>query len=180
MPWSLPYKDSWVTVYAHKYDDFTLEKTYATKILHYTKVGSVTITNVDEDYVVLVLNDRLGEDIGGWLGYRTYDSSWDGKAWWKSIGYASDLGGADRPVYQGDFKLDEDDFDYGPGRAMTTEDGDFMPQQSGSPVFTWFTSSKWPKVVGVASAMDADGSANYISGGPWLSELIGIARANYP
>jgi hypothetical protein len=63
---------------------------------------------------------------------------------------------------------------------MTTADGDFMPGQSGSPVFTWFKNSKWPKVVGVASAAEPDGSANYMAGGTWLSELITTARTNYP
>jgi hypothetical protein len=167
------------TVVAHLFDNFSLGMANIVGIYWWTPIFKVTGSTVDEDYVVLVLDNPLGDQLG-YLGYRTYDSSWDGEPWWKTIGYPSVLGGGDRPIVQHGFKLDEDDFDYGSGRAMSTEDGDFMPGQSGSCVFTWFTSSKWPKVVGVASAAVTGGGENYISGGSWLSELIAYARQHSP
>ena len=129
--------------------------------------------------MVLVLDKALGNQLG-YMGYRTYDSSWDGEPWWKTIGYPGDVGGGVRPVVEHGFMMDEDDFDFGSGRAFTTEDGDMMPGQSGSAVFTWFNSSKWPKVVGVVSAAEKGGGDNYVSGGSWLTDLIAYARKNSP
>jgi V8-like Glu-specific endopeptidase len=175
LDWSNP----WAKVTAHMYGNFSSGVAWAVGNWVWTKVSKSTWTTVDEDYVVLVLDSYLGNQ-RGYLGYRTYDSGWDGEPWWKSIGYASDVFGGSRPVYQGDFKLDEDDFDYGPGRAMSTDEGDFMPMQSGSPIFTWFKSSKWPKVVAVVSAAVKNDSTNYVSGGSWLSDLIAWARKHSP
>jgi V8-like Glu-specific endopeptidase len=166
------------SVSAHRADGFTLGTALISGIYWWTKVGKITSSNVDEDYVVLVLNNKLGDKVG-YLGYRTYDSSWDGKPWWKTIGYPVDVGGGLQPVVEHDFKLDEDDFDFGPARAISTEDGDFMPGQSGSPVFTWFKSSPTPKVVAVVSAAEKSGP-NYSAGGTWLTELIAYARKHSP
>jgi V8-like Glu-specific endopeptidase len=167
------------TVAAHMWSNFNLGTAAISGIYWWTKVGSPTFSTVDEDYVVLVLNSNLGDKVG-YLGYRTYDSSWDGKAWWKTIGYPGDLGAGIVPAVQHDFKLDEDDFDFGPARAMSSKDGDVMPGQSGSPVFTWFKSSKTPKVVGVVSATVKKGGPNYFSGGSWLTDLIAYARQHSP
>ena len=170
------------TVKVHLFDDFNLGTATVIGGYVYTKVTDNSFSTIDEDYVVLVLNVPLGDQLG-YLGYRTYDSSWDGKSWWFSMGYPGDKGGGDRPVSQGTFKLDEDDFDFGPGRAMSTDDGDFMPGQSGSPVFTWFHkkgSKPKVRVVGVVSAQVQNGGVNYISGGSWLSDLIHYARTHSP
>ena len=45
-----------------------------------------------EDYVVLVLDRRMG-DTCGWMGSRTYSDSWDGGSYWRHIGYPGDLAG---------------------------------------------------------------------------------------
>ena len=170
---------NWPKVTVHAYDSFNAGVALAPWRWCYTKVSNVDSGNVDEDYAVLILDSYLGNQ-RGYLGYRTYNSSWDGESWWKSVGYASDVAGASRPVYQGTFKLDEDDFDYGWGRVMITEDGDFMPIQSGSPVFSFFKKKKWWQVIGVVSSEEPGGNENYVAGGSGLTDLIAWTRANYP
>src|SRR5215472_16803521 len=67
----------------------------------YRKVVGPTLTNDDvaEDYVVLVLSQRLG-DICGWMGTRGYSDSWNGLTDWSHIGYPGDLTGGERPTFQ--------------------------------------------------------------------------------
>ena len=152
---------NWPKVTVHAYDSFNAGVALAPWRWCYTKVSNVDSGNVDEDYAVLILDSYLGNQ-RGYLGYRTYNSSWDGESWWKSL------------------KLDEDDFDYGWGRVMITEDGDFMPMQSGSPVFSFFKKKKWWQVIGVVSGGEPGGNENYVAGGSGLTDLIAWARANYP
>ena len=112
----------------------------------FTKVTNNDSTTLDEDYAVIVTDQRLGDRFG-WMGTRTYDSDWDGEDYWRSIGYASDIAGSIFPVYQRDQNLDEDEWDYGSARAMTTS-ADVMPGQSGSPIFdsgpTMSCPTLWP------------------------------------
>jgi V8-like Glu-specific endopeptidase len=51
----------------------------------YTPISDVGYSTVDEDYALLVINERLG-DRWGWLGAKTYDSGWDDLAVWNSMG----------------------------------------------------------------------------------------------
>lgn len=72
-------------------------------VCHYTKVtGGIADDEADEDYVVLITADRLGDRFG-WMGVRTYDSTWDRKPLWYNIGYPGDLpkgGESTYPIWQ--------------------------------------------------------------------------------
>ena len=96
------------------------------------------------------------------------------------MGYASDIANGSLPVFQLNKNLDEDEFDLGGGRAMTTS-ADVMRSQSGSPMFgTW---NDGPYAVSVVSAVGqvwASGLENWCSGGNDLTRLVNQARAENP
>jgi hypothetical protein len=146
----------------------------------FTKItGQPGADTVDEDYAVLVTDQRLGDRFG-WMGVRTYDSGWDDEDLWWNIGYAGDVANHLFPVWQRNMKLDEDEFDYGSGRAMTTA-ADLMPGQSGSPMFGFW--SNGPYVVAVASAVGnifLSGTENWCAGGSDLPSLVNHARSSDP
>jgi len=113
--------------------------------------GDPTVTTVDEDYACLVLDQRLG-DAFGWLGTKTYDSSWDGDDLWWTMGYPGDIAGGLQPTFQKNKSMDEDEWDLGSGRAMTTA-ADLMKGQSGSPMFGF-----WGEGAYAVAVMSAEGS----------------------
>jgi V8-like Glu-specific endopeptidase len=140
----------------------------------------VGYTEMDEDYAALVLDQRLGDRFG-WMGTRTYNSSWDDDNVWRTIGYPTDVAGGTRPTYQRDKSLDEDEFDYGSGRAMTTS-ADIMKGQSGSPMFAFFDDNN-PYVVAVVSSAGevfASGDENWCAGGVDLDRIVRRARDENP
>jgi V8-like Glu-specific endopeptidase len=144
-------------------------------VWYYTKVtGLVEWSENDEDYAVLVTATRIG-DMFGWLGTRTYNSSWDGDRYWFSFGYPGDIGSGNSPVWQRRKWLDEDAWDWGGGRSMTT-DADMIPGQSGSPMFAWW--SDGPYVVAVWSNYSS--TENWCSGGNDMTRLVGHARSQDP
>lgn len=158
---------------------------FATNALTFTKIsGSPTITTLDEDYAVLILNQRLGDRFG-WMGIRTYNSSWDGLNVFNTIGYPTDVAGGLQPTFQLGKNLDEDEWDLGSGRAMTTS-ADAMRGQSGSPMFGfWPPTPTDPGVYAVAvmSAIGiiwASGEENWCSGGSDLTRLVKLARERHP
>jgi V8-like Glu-specific endopeptidase len=139
-----------------------------------------TATTLDEDYAVLVINERLG-DRWGWLGSKTYNSSWDDLNVWSNMGYASQPGPS-FPLFQRGKRLDEDEFDYGSGRAMTT-DADACTIQSGSPMFGFWPNDPGAYAVAVMSAIGEiflSGLENWCSGGSDLPRLVNIARGENP
>jgi V8-like Glu-specific endopeptidase len=146
----------------------------------FTKIsGQPGAETVDEDYAVLVTDQRLGDRFGS-MGVRTYDSAWDDEDYWWTIGYAGDVANGIMPIWQRDKKLDEDEFDYGSGRAMTTA-ADMMPRQSGSPMFRFWADG--PYVVAVASAVGdifLSGTENWCAGGSDLTSLVSQARSGDP
>jgi hypothetical protein len=139
--------------------------------------GSISDSDSDEDYAVLVLDKRLGETYG-WFGCRTYDSAWDDEtSAWRNLGYPGDRGwGATTPVYQRDFFLNELGADYGSARLIRSDTFDNWPGQSGGPVFGFWEDG--PYVVGVVSGQGSE--YNYISGGSLLTSLVSRARADMP
>ncbi|ABG95000.1 possible endopeptidase [Rhodococcus jostii RHA1] len=166
------------------------ETAYDTRAIAYTKVkGSILSTEVDEDYACLVLDKRLGEAFG-WLGVKEYDSDWDDDAVWSSIGYPGDVAGGIHPIFIGNKSMDEDDWDYGSGRAMTT-DADVKAGQSGSPMFAWWNyddgsgARPWPFVTAVVSSEGPipfipDYKLNWCSGGADIVRLVRFAKREYP
>ncbi len=147
----------------------------------YTQVqGDPTYSTVDEDYAVLVINERLG-DRWGWLGTKVYNSSWDDLNAWHNMGYAVNPGPS-FPVFQLSKSLDEDEFDYGSGRAMTTN-ADACKIQSGSPMFGFWPNDPVAYAVAVFSAIGEiflSGLENWCSGGSDLTRLVNQARAENP
>lgn len=141
--------------------------------------GEPSYSELDEDYAVLILDQRLG-DLFGYMGARTYDSGWDDETYWGTIGYPGEVAGGVWPTYQVDRWLDEDEWDLGSGRAMTTS-ADATTGQSGSPMFGMWDDG--PYVVAVLSAHGsvwASGTENWCSGGSDLTRLVRIARQDHP
>lgn len=147
--------------------------------------GDPTVTTLDEDYACLVLDQRLG-DAFGWLGTKTYDSSWDGDNVWWSMGYPTDIAGGLQPTFIGNKNMDEDEWDLGSGRAMTTS-ADMMKGQSGSAMFGFWDEGSPPQsipyAVAVMSAYGnvwASGNENWCSGGSDLGSIVKQARDENP
>lgn len=143
----------------------------------YRKVVGPILGNDDiaEDYVCLVLEQRLG-DICGWMGTRGYDSAWNGLAVWSHIGYPGDLTGGRRPTYQGGIPID------GTAGSSADEDlwhkGDVWPGQSGGPYFAWFANESWPRACGVQSGQNP--VTNSAGGGYFVSNLVLQALHDFP
>lgn len=144
--------------------------------------GDPSYSQLDEDYAVLVTNERLGDRFG-WLGTKTYNSSWDGDRLWWTFGYPGDAPGfapGRHPMFQRNISLDEDDLDLGSARAMTTS-ADVMPGQSGSPMFGfWGDGAYAVAVVSSEGNIWYAGSANWCSGGSDLDRLVKKARDENP
>lgn len=167
------------TIEVHRTGGTVQATAFAVRTWGFTQVTNNDSTTLDEDYAVIVTNQRLGDRFG-WMGTRTYESRWDDEDYWRSIGYPGDIAGSLFPVYQRDQNLDEDEWDYGSARAMTTS-ADLMPGQSGSPMFGFF--SDGPYVVAVVAAQGsvyASGTENWCSGGSLLTRLVNEARSNDP
>lgn len=159
------------SVEVHRTGGSVTATTAITRVWYFTKVtGLVGWSENDEDYAVLITSSRIGERFG-WLGTRTYNSSWDGDRYWYSVGYPGDIGGGNSPVWQNRKWLDEDAWDFGGGRSMTT-DADMIPGQSGSPLFAWW--SDGPYVVAVWSNFSS--TENWCSGGNDMTRLVVHAR----
>ena len=169
-------------VEVHKQGTTAAATTYINTAIAYTQIttSSVGATQLDEDYAVLVLNDRLG-DRYGYLGTKNYDSGWDDDPFWTTIGYPGDAPFSGVvPTYQRGVYLDEDTFDLGSGRAMTTN-ADLMPGQSGSPMFgTWDGNHYVVAVVSAQGAVWFSGDENWCSGGTDLGALVRQARNDHP
>ena len=141
--------------------------------------GDPTVTTVDEDYACLVLDQRLG-DAFGWLGTKTYDSSWDGDDLWWTMGYPGDIAGGLQPTFQKNKSMDEDEWDLGSGRAMTTA-ADLMKGQSGSPMFGfWGEGAYAVAVMSAEGSVWASGNENWCSGGTDLDRIVRLARDENP
>jgi V8-like Glu-specific endopeptidase len=166
----------WATVRVHAFGSGERARSEATSVYAFTKVSGdgVPSDQVDEDYAVVVLDTPLGDRFG-WMGVRTYDSSWDDDPYWSTMGYPDDVSRQYQPVAQLRFSIDEDEFDYGSGRAMETK-ADLLPGHSGGPVFGWWDDG--PYAVAVVSSEEPD--YNYCSGGSDLTRVVNVARADSP
>lgn len=169
----------WLDVDVLYTDGTSLATSGAFKAYAETKVGPGTISDSDsdEDYAVVVLNERLGDRFG-WLGCKTYNSSWDDETSnWHSVGYPQDKSATGQVAYhQTNFRLNELGADLGSARLIRSDTFDNWPGQSGSPIFGFW--SKGPYAVGVVSGENDDN--NNISGGSLLTSLVSQARAEYP
>jgi V8-like Glu-specific endopeptidase len=167
------------TIEVHRAGGTVAATAQAVKGYAYTRITENDYTTLDEDYAVLVTEERLGDRFG-WMGTRTYDSDWDDEDYWYSIGYPTDIEGGLFPVWQNEQNLDEDEWDYGSARAMTTS-ADLTEGQSGSPMFGFW--GDIPYVVAVVAASGevfASGTENWCSGGSDLTRMVNQARADDP
>jgi len=177
MVWGSGNSAGWVRFRPSYFDgNAPFGEAWAIRWYAFRKVSGPTIdsTEAREDYVVLVLDRRIGETCG-WMGSRTYAESWDGGSYWRHIGYPGDMAGGQRPSYERDIALD--------GRNNSTHRqvwhrGDVWPGQSGGPFFAWWSGESWPRVVCVQSWQNS--LRNGASGGSRLVDLIIRARNDYP
>jgi V8-like Glu-specific endopeptidase len=160
---------------------------YATRVLSWNRAeGGLSNLETAFDYVVLVMNDRVG-DMVGYPGYRTYEDAWNGLAVWQHMGYPGDLTSTERPTFQNDCVVStvQNESTSGQTGYVLGHFNDITGGHSGGPVWGWWQDETWPRVVGVQSAEASTpamntGVDNEFGGGPALSALISYARSNYP
>ena len=146
--------------------------------------------DVSEDYVVIVLDQRLGDNIG-WMGTRTYSTDWNDQPFWLNIGYPNDLGGSQIPFWQDQVSFEDADNpgifgQEGNGLYMDTESASLDYGNSGGPFFAfWDNNADHPgwHIVSVASAegtldwtFDDD---NWASGGDPMVQLVIHAQNDF-
>lgn len=154
-----PYGTAWGTLTYYKY-----------------KVAgpSIDSTEIQYDYVVIVLDRPIGNSTG-WLGSKSYSDSWDGGAYWTHAGYPGDLTGTQRPTYQTGIALDGDFWSADDNESMSHK-ADIWPGQSGGPFWGYWDGS--PYAVATQSAHNP--SDNFASGGSDLVNLVIRARNEHP
>ena len=188
--WNADGTAGWVRFRPAYYNGSTpFGEAWATRVIHWTRAtpaDGLTDQETAFDYVVCVLDTRMG-DVVGYPGYRTYDDDWNGGDYWQHMGYPVDLSGTERPAFQGNAVIASvsDESASGQSGFVLGHFNDVVPGHSGGPVWGWWSSEPWPRVVGTQSA-EASVPANNTSGdnefggGPALSALISWARSNYP
>lgn len=159
----------------------------ATRVISWNRAeGGLSDFETAFDYVVLVMDDRVG-DMVGYPGYRTYDDDWNDLNVWQHMGYPGDLTSTQRPAFQGDCSISSVGSQSLPGQTgyVLGHFNDATGGHSGGPVWGWWSGEEWPRVVGVQSAEAAVPASNTsgdneFGGGPALAALISWARSNYP
>jgi V8-like Glu-specific endopeptidase len=124
------------------------------------------------DYVVVVLDRRLGETTG-WMGARGYDDDWDDLDAWSHMGYPSDLNSGQRPTWQGGFRVDGTDA----AAQSILHQADVFPGQSGGPVFGFWDGDVGPRAIAVQSWQLT--SNNGASGSMDMRDLVAQARSDF-
>jgi V8-like Glu-specific endopeptidase len=175
-----PYAANWVKFIPSYFDGSEpFGHAYSTNIYWFNKdSGDNSIDQTEEqfDYVVVVLDSRIGE-LTGWMGARGYSDSWDGLNVWSHMGYPADLNNGQRPSWQSPFTVDGSDSEPDSHEAIMHK-ADVFPGQSGGPVFAWWDGDVGPRAVAVQSWQTAD--TNGASGGGDLDELVIQARTDFP
>ncbi|WP_153398731.1 trypsin-like serine peptidase [Chryseobacterium vaccae] len=156
---SAPYGSAWGVLTYYKY-----------------KVAGPTVdsTEIQYDYVVIVLDRPIGNSTG-WMGSKSYTDSWDGGAYWTHAGYPGDLTGTQRPTYQTGIALDGDFWSADDNESMSHK-ADIWPGQSGGPFWGYWDGA--PYAVATQSAHNP--SDNFASGGSDLVDLVKRARNEHP
>jgi V8-like Glu-specific endopeptidase len=134
--------------------------------------GFISGVEGDFDYVVVVLDRRLGETTG-WMGARGYDDAWDNLDVWSHMGYPVDLNSGQRPTWQGGFRIDGTDAE----AQSILHQADVFPGQSGGPVFGFWAGDVGPRAVAVQSWQNS--SNNGASGSMDMRDLVALARTDF-
>ena len=136
---------------------------------------SLSATELQFDYVVVVLNTRIGERTG-WMGARGYSDDWDGLDVWQHMGYPADLNSGQRPVFLNRVTLNGDDAADDAHESIQHR-ADVFPGQSGGPMFGWWSGDVGPRAVATQSGETS--ADNFASGGGDLARLVGLARTDF-
>lgn len=176
--WSAPpgFAADWVRFTPSYYDGGApFGEAYGAHVYWYVQEngdGSISALEADYDYVVVVLDRRLGETTG-WMGARGYDDDWDSLAAWSHMGYPADLNSGQRPTWQGWFTVDGTDAD----AQSILHRADVFPGQSGGPVFGFWNGDVGPRAVAVQSWQNS--STNGASGSMDMRDLVALARSDF-
>jgi V8-like Glu-specific endopeptidase len=137
--------------------------------------GSLSPAREQSDYVVVVLNTRIGERTG-WMGARGYAEAWDALGAWHHMGYPSDLNSGQRPVFVDGVALHGDDSGPGGHRAIRHH-ADVFEGQFGGPMFGWWDGDACPRAVATHAGQTAE--ENVAAGGADLARLVAHARTEF-
>src|SRR4029453_13963130 len=108
--------------------------------------GFITGDEGNFDYVVVVIDRRLGESTG-WMGARGYDDDWDNLDAWSHMGYPADLNSGQRPTWQGGFRVDGTDA----AAQSLLHPADVFPGAPGGAVFGFWDGDVGPRAIAVQS-----------------------------
>lgn len=160
---------------------------HATRVIYWNRAeGGLSDLETAFDYVVLVMNDYVGNRVG-YPGYRSYSDSWNNQSVWQHMGYPGDLTSTQRPAFQGSCSISSTSSESTSGQSglVLGHFNDVTGGHSGGPVWGWWSGEEWPRIVGVQSAeasvpaFNTSGD-NEFGGGSGLSALISWARNNHP
>ena len=168
----------------------TFEPSMAKITYSYEKISQTNGEyDVAEDYVVCVMDRRIGDELG-WLGTKTYDDGWDGANYWAHVGYPADIGGGQEPVFEGSFSIHNSwppgFFEDGSGLDIETF-ASLTHGDSGGPIFGFWQDG--PYVIGVVSAEGTlspvitdltNRTGNWVAGGHQMPDLVNKARSEHP
>jgi hypothetical protein len=171
---------------------------YATKIYAWRQLEYFTHDDrhdlLANDYAVVVLDHRIGE-VTGWLGSIAYNPAWNLRDYWDFIGYTSDFGGGQEPVFQKGASIDFIATPEGatpPANALlmnyTAWMGQFPEYESGGPFFGWWSGESFPRVIGVHTVYNEveprhgppEFKYRYACGGLPMVSVIRQALAEFP
>lgn len=135
------------------------------------------------DMAVMKLYDPLGISLG-YFGAKTFDESWEDFSNWIHSGYPVAFGGGNRPSFQNNIVINDDD-ESGAAMELESENQDDLPGDSGGPLFA-FWSDGFPYAIGTVSGWETEYEfpfslpTNAINAaGQALTDLVIWARNNW-